>query len=408
MGFWSRAFSWFGGSTAGRRQEGKQSSGNPPPPASAVPVNQDTALQLSTIWACTKIISETVAGLPIKFYKKLPDGTRVHDPDFYLSRLLNGKVNRWQTGVDFKNTVAISESMLGNAYSLIQRGIGNKIIGLVPLMAAQMEVKLLKDGSKVYCYTDGRAVKVYSEKSIWHTMMMPSNAVIGLSPLTYAARAIGIATSAENRVGALALNGFKPAGVLMYDKILTPDQREQIRNSFSDLQEGQGDPLRILEADMTYQQVSISPKDAQLLETRQFSVRDLCRFWGVNSVLVNDTEAGTTWGSGIQQIFEGFYKLTIRPYLERSEASIKENLLTSQERVLYDVEYDFSSLLRADEKTRIENATKSIAGGLKTVNEARLTFDGSKAVDGGETIYMQQQMTPIEELKNDDTPTTTR
>lgn len=405
-------FNWFPswlsfGSAAGRRTPGQQSTGSSAPPASTTPVTFDTALQLSSVWSCTKIISEAVAGMPVIFYRKERGGTRTEDPDFYLSRLLNGAPNRWQTGNEYTNTSVINESMQGNSYSLIQRGLGNRVIGLVPLMASQMRVELLKDGSKAYIYQDGVDVKVYSEQSIWHTMMMPSNAVVGLSPLRYASRAIGISTSAEDRVGTLARNGFKPTGVLMYDKLLKPEQRDQIRSQFADLQEGQGDPLRVLEAGMTYQQVSLSPKDVQLLESRRYSVEDIARFWGVPSVLINDTEAGTVWGSGIQQIVEGFYKFTIRPYLERREASIKKNLMTTDERLNYDVEYDFSALLRGDESTRIENGTKSVTGGLKTINEARKALDGSPPVEGGDKIYLQQQMTPIEELKNDDNPNTT-
>jgi len=401
---WIPSWLSLGGSSAGRRAEGKQSDGTPPPPASNTPVTNDTALQLSAVWSCTKIISETVAGMPVNFYRKNPDGTRTLEPNFWLSRLLNGSPNRWQTGVDYSTTTTISESMQGNAYSLIQHGVGDKIIGLVPLMASQMSVQLLKDGSKAFIYRDGRDIKAYSEQNIWHTMMMPSNAVIGLSALHYAARAIGISISAENRVGTLARNGFKPTGVLMYDKVLKPEQREQIRAQFADLQEGQGDPLRVLEAGMAYQQVSLSPKDVQLLETRRFNVEDLARFWCVPSVLINDTKATSKWGSGIEQIIQGFYKFTIRPYLERREASIKKNLLSTEESLLYDVEYDFTALLRGDEETRIKNAKESITGGLKTINEARKALDGSPPVKGGDKIYLQQQMTPIEELKNDDTP----
>lgn len=393
----------FGSATAGRRIDGEQSTGSSAPSASVRPVTPDTALQLSAVWACTKIICEAVAGMPIVFYRKNRDGTRTVDPDFHLSKLLNDSPNRWQTGVEYTNTSVFNESMQGNSYALIQRGINDRIIGLIPLMASQMSVKLLKDGSRAYLYQDGKDIKAYSEKNIWHTMLMPSNAIVGLSPIRYASRALGIATSAEDRVGTLARNGFKPTGVLMIDKTLTPEQRAQIRSQFADLAEGQGDPLRVLEAGMKYQQVSLSPKDVQLLESRQYSVEDIGRFWGVPSVLINDTNASTVWGSGIEQIVQGFYKFTIRPYLERREASIRKNLMTSAERLAYDVEYDFSALLRGDEKTRIENGTKSVAGGLKTINEARKELDGSPPVVGGDKIYLQQQMTPIEELKNDGT-----
>ncbi len=400
MAFWPKWLS-FGGAAANRRFFGIQVDGTSGTPASTKPITDDTALQLSAVWACTKIISETVAGMPINFYEPGPNGTRTLIPDFHLSRLLNRMPNRWQTGVEFKNTTTISQSMRGNSYALKQFGTRGQLIGLVPLMASQMQVQLLDDGSKVFMYSNGKTTTAYAEQNIWHMMMMPSNAVIGLSPLEYAARSMGIATEAEDRVGTLARNGFKPTGVLMIDTTLTDDQRTQVRKQFSDLAAGQGDPLKVLEAGMKYQQISLSPKDVQLLETRRFQIEDIARFWGVPSVLINDTEAGTVWGSGIEQIVEGFYKFTIRPYLERYEASIEKNLLTPAERGNIRAEFDFSALLRGDETARIKNAAAEISGGLKSINEARKALDGSEPVEGGDKIFLQQQMTPIEELKND-------
>lgn len=398
---WIPAWASLGWAAAGRRLFGVQSVGTSGAPASTTPITNDTALQLSSFWACVKIISETVAGMPIKFYKLNSDGTRTLDTSNELMRLLNRGPNRWQTGIEYFNTITMSMAIEGNQYSLKQIGAGGRLIGLIPLMASQMEVRLLDDGSKVFMYSNGKNTVAYSEKSIWHTMIMPSNAVVGLSPLRYAARALGIATSAEDRVGTLARNGFKPTGVLMYDKVLNDEQRSQIRAQFSDLQEGQGDPLKVLEAGMAYQQISLSPKDAQLLETRRFQIEDIARFMGVPSILINDTEDGTKFGSALTEIVRGFYKFGVRPYLEVYEASIEKNLLPSADRGKVKPEFDISALLRGDEKTRIENAAKEIAGGLKTIDEARKQLDGSPPVPGGDRVYLQQQMTPIEELQND-------
>lgn len=398
---WLPSWLGFGGATAGRRTFGKQSVGTSGQPASNIPVTEDTALQLSSFWACVKILSETVAGMPIRFYRLNPDGTRTLDTSHELVRMMTNGPNRWQTLNEYLNTITMSMAIDGNQYSLKQFGAGDRLIGLIPLMASQMEVTLLDDGSKVFMYSNGKSTVAYSEQSIWHTMIMPSNAIVGLSPLRYAARSIGIATSAEDRVGTLARNGFKPTGVLMYDKVLTEEQRNQIRQQFSDLQEGQGDPLKVLEAGMKYQQISLSPKDVQLLESRRFQIEDIARFMGVPSVLINDTEAGTVWGTGISEIVQGFYKFGVRPYLERYEASIQKNLLSSADRNNIEVEFDFSSLLRGDETTRIVNGAKEVSGGLKSINEARKQLDGSPPVPGGDKIYLQQQMTPIEELKND-------
>jgi HK97 family phage portal protein len=207
-------------------------------------------------------------------------------------------------------------------------------------MAEQMEVALLTDGTVTYRYNSGTDVSVYSPESIWHIKLM-SNGIVGLSPLAYARNAIGIGIAGDDRVKTLASNGFKPTGVLTIDKLLKPEQREQIRLAFADLQQGSGDPLRVLEAGMTYQQVSMNPKDVQLLETRRFQIEDIARFFGVPSVLINDTSASTTWGSGIQQIVEGFYKLGLRPYLERYEAAIRNTLLSADDKRNFEFEFDF-------------------------------------------------------------------
>jgi HK97 family phage portal protein len=263
-------------------------------------------------------------------------------------------------------------------------------------MAEQMEVNLLTDGSVVYRYNSGANLAVYAPESIWHLKLM-SNGIVGLSPLSYARNSVGIGIASDDRVKALASNGFKPTGVLTIDKLLKPEQREQIRNQFADLASGSGDPLRVLEAGMVYQQISMNPKDVQLLETRRFQIEDIARFFGVPSVLINDTSASTTWGSGIEQIVQGFYKLGLRPYLERYEASIHNSLLSAEDRRNYEFEFDFGALLRGDELTRFQSYKEAINSGFKTINECRQS-EGLYPIEGGDRAYLQAQMTPITDL----------
>jgi phage portal protein BeeE len=230
-----------------------------------------------------------------------------------------------------------------------------------------------------------------------------SNGIVGLSPLAYARTAIGIGIASEDRVKALARNGFKPTGILTIDKLLKPEQRIAIRQQFADLAEGGDDPLRVLEAGMQYQQISMNPKDVQLLETRRFQIEDIARFFGVPSVLINDTSASTVWGSGVEQIVQGFYKLGLRPYLERYEASIKNSLLTPADRSRYDFEFDFAALLRGDEQTRFATYKEAVLNGLKTINECR-QIEGLPSIEGGDVAYMQGQMTPITDLGREPEP----
>ena len=323
----------FGFGIAGKRQAGQQQASAGSYNVANVVVNEDTALKLSAVWACVRLIAETIGGLPINCYKKDANGIRVLDNEQSLAVLFNNKPNRYQNRVEFFETMAMQLALHGNAYALKSKS-GTRIVSLMPLMAVQMEVSLQTDGSVVYKYNDGVNLSVYAEESIWHIKLM-SNGIVGLSPLAYARNSIGVGIASENRVNALASNGFKPTGILTIDKLLKPEQREAIRKQFADLQEGSSDPLRVLEAGMNYQQVSMNPKDVQLLETRRFQIEDIARFFGVPSVLINDTSASTTWGSGIEQIVQGFYKLGLRPYLERFEASIQNSLLSVSDRRTY-------------------------------------------------------------------------
>jgi HK97 family phage portal protein len=386
----------FGFGIAGRREAGVQQANAGSYNISNVTVNEDSALKLSAVWACVRLIAETIGGLPINAYKIMPDGTRVIDYDHQLCQLFKNKPNRYQNRVEFFETMTMQLCLHGNSYAHIQRGTGGKIVSLLPLMAEQMEVNLLTDGSVVYRYNSGNNLAVYAPESIWHLKLM-SNGIVGLSPLSYARNSVGIGIASDDRVKALASNGFKPTGVLTIDKLLKPEQREQIRNQFADLASGSGDPLRVLEAGMAYQQISMNPKDVQLLETRRFQIEDIARFFGVPSVLINDTSASTTWGSGIEQIVQGFYKLGLRPYLERYEASIHNSLLSAADRRNYEFEFDFGALLRGDELTRFQSYKEAINAGFKTINECRQS-EGLYPIEGGDRAYLQAQMTPITDL----------
>jgi len=392
MAFWTRLFT-FG--LSGIREPGLQQASAGSAVVADVPVTEDTALRLSAVWACTRLLSETVGGLPINCYRNNPDGSRTPYPEHPLAELFAGKPNRYQNRVEFFETMTMQLALHGNAYALKQKR-GGRIVSLLPLMAQQMEVNLLSDGTIAYKYQTGSDITVYAPESIWHLKLM-GNGVVGLSPLSYARNAIGVGIASENRVKALAKNGFKPTGILTIDKLLKPEQRTAIRQQFADLSEGSSDPLRVLEAGMNYQQVSMNPKDVQLLETRRFQIEDIARFFGVPSVLINDTAASTVWGSGVEQIVQGFYKLGLRPYLERYEASIKNSLLEPGERSQFDFEFDFNALLRGDEKTRYSTYKEAVLNGLKTVNECR-RIEGLAPIEGGDVAYMQGQMTPISQL----------
>lgn len=361
----------------------------------AAPVTFDTAMQLSAVWACVKLLAETPASLPLNFYRKTGDG-RVLDDRHPLTILFSGKVNRYQTRVEFWETVLLNLLVHGNSYCRIERQGGN-ITSLMPLMAAQMETRLMSDGSITYQYhNDNSGVTVFAEQSIWHLKLM-GNGIIGLSPLAHQRQTVGIAIAAEKAVSNVYKNGAKPSGVLKMDRLLTKQQRDEVREAFATLTTGSNNRLMVLEKGTDFQAISLSPQDIELLSSRKFQISEICRWYGVPSVLVNDNNGTSTWGSGIEQIVQGFYKLTLRPLLEKIEASIMVNLMTDLERRRMEVEFDFNALLRSDLKTMFESYKSAVNGSLMTPNEARKELN-LQPVESGDKLFLQGAMVPIERL----------
>lgn len=370
------------------------------------PINMGSALTLSSVWACVGLYADLVGSLRLNIYKIDEDGVKSPAKDHPLYRLFNGKMNRWQTRTEYLETVDYQFSLTGNSYSMITRDSKDRITAITPLMTEQMEVTLLESGEVIYTYTEGQNVRVFSAKNIMHHKGL-GNGITGLSTIEHAANAIGVGLSAEKAVAKIYKNGGKPSGLLMIDKVISEDQRAKIKKNFSDMTNGPDARLFVLEAGMQYQQVSLSPQDIELLSSRKFQIEDIARFFKVPGVLINSNSSGTTWGSGIQQIVDGFYKVSLRPRLERYENRMMVSLLSPKERLDHVIEFDFSTILTPSKVDRINLNKEAIMSGQMTPNEAR-SSEGQEALEGGDNLYMQQQMTPLSLLKDgmvDDTIT---
>jgi HK97 family phage portal protein len=393
MEFWRSVWSWFNGSTqrnVGVQVAGPQTYEEP----AAVSVTEDTAMQISAVWACVRLLSETVASLPVAVYRKTPEG-RVRDDEFWFYKLMSRKPNRYQTRVEFFETLMLNLALHGNSYCKVSR-VQGEIKSLMPLMSGQVEPSLMDDGSIVYRYQSDGGMEVYSEQSIWHVKLY-GNGIIGKSPLAFGRNMVGIAQAAEKATTKVYQNGGKRSGVLSLDRLLTPEQRDAVRSNFSTLTTGTSERLLVLENGMKFDPISMSPQDIELLSSRKFQIEEICRWFGVPSVLVNDTSGSTSWGSGIEQLVSGFYKLNLRPYLERIENSISCNLFSPEEAAEYEFEFDFEGLLRSDFKSRLEAYRTAVAGTIMTPNEVR-KLEGLPVVDGGDMLLSQVNMAPIDQL----------
>lgn len=340
-----------------------------------------------------------MASLPIQFFsiKRSPSGKIIDKQlrtDHPLYRLLRWKPNRYQTRSEFFETLYYQLTFRGNAYSLIERDSRGEIISLLPLMTSQMETLLRADGSVVHKYNANGKTLFYSSENIWHLKLF-GNGIIGLSPLDQARNSLGISLGAEESVNRISNSGFKQGGVLSIEKILTKEQRRQLKENFNDIVTGKEEALKVLEAGMKFTPTSMLPKDVQLLESRKFQLEDICRFFDVPPVLIHDMSSSTVWGSGITEIVRGWYKLGLAPYREKIKDSIQTQLLKIEEREEIEPDFDIDELLRGSEKERYEGYQVAIRSGVMTPNECR-SQEGLPPDRSGDKLFIDQQLIHLE------------
>lgn len=372
---------------------GVQSSSPSTQAPQAVPVTVETVLQISTVFAATRLIAETVASLPFDLYEKNSQGRTPSTSS--LRKVLTKKPNRYQTRVEFWESIVFNLVLSGNAYCVITR-LGGEIVSLLPVSSSQVQTELALDGTVTHRISNSTGEKIYQSDEVWHIKLF-GNGIIGLSPIAHAAQSISVSQAAAGKCAEVYANGGKRAGILTSDRILTQEQRAKARANFDDLSSGKNSRLFILEADLKFQPTSMSPEELELLDALRYQVEDIGRFMGVPSILLNQTVGQSSLGSNVNEILSAFYKLNLRPYLEKIEESILRWLVPDDGRD-YEAEFVFDALLRADTKTRLDAWARAIQTGQMTPNEARI-LEGRDPLTGGESLMIQSGTVPINSIE---------
>ena len=387
---------WFGWGGALGQQSGKQTigaSGSLIPGTAAL--SPDGALQLSTVWACVSLIANIIASLPLFVYTRSDKGQRELARDSLLWQILHDSPNSRMTPMEFWVALLLNLLLRGNAYARIERNDIGDAVALWPMASDQVEPWLLPDGTLVYKYTVGSNVAVLSADNVLHIKGV-GNGTTGLDRLDYMRASTNEAANAQGAANAMFANHGKPSGILMIDRVLNKEQRSAIKSNFQEMAEGGTSRLYLLEADTKYQQLNLSPADQQLLETRKFTVEELCRWFGVPPVLVGHSNV-TAWGSGIEQLIDGFHKLVIGPLVVNLQQAISKRVLTPAQRVRFTVEFSLDALLRASLKDRMEIYATAVQNGLKTRNECR-QLENDPAIAGGDELTAQSNLAPLHML----------
>lgn len=363
------------------------------------PVTDSSVLSISSAWACINLLSGTIASLPLMVYRRDANGVREVYRDHPLYRLLHDSPNYDQTAVDFWEFIAASIEMRGNAYARIERN-SRGIASLMPVNPALMGVRRLQNGSIEYRWSQDGRYFVETDKTMLHIRGFGGNPLGGMSTLHYGRHTFSLARAVDKSASSTFKNGMRPSGVLTFDKWLTPEQRklaeEKLASKFQTAADT-GKPM-ILEGGTKWEQLTLAPDDAQMLESRSFSVEEVCRFFGVPPFMIGHTEKTTSWGSGIEQQTLGFQKFTLRRRLKRIEQAIEKQLLTTADRASgVSVEFNLEGLLRADSAGRARFYQQMTQIGAMTINEVR-DLENLPPVDGGDIPRMQMQNKPISEI----------
>lgn len=358
----------------------------------------DGALQVSAVWSSVELITDNIASLPLFVYKKQTGqmGHKELARDTPLWMLLHENPNMRQTPMEMWQYLTMNYLLRGNAYARLDRNDLGEVTQIWPLSSDQVEVEVLQDGSIVYKYSYEGKVAVYSSSSIFH-WRDKGNGVVGMSRLDYMRSSVNVAVNAQNHTANVFRKSAKRPGVFMIDKLLTEEQRSAIRRNYKGLVEGNDDDLLVLEAGAKFEPLNMTPADVQLLETRRFSVEEIARWFGVPSALINDTAQTTTWGTGIDQLIQGFYKFRLRTILESLEQAIERRILSARQRELYTVEFGLDAVLRGSLKDRLDTGSKAVQNGLMTRNEWR-QLENLPQMAGADALTAQSNLIPLDKM----------
>ena len=387
----------FGARGALRNTVNATQDSGPPAPSTKIAkaVTDERALGLSAVFACVRLIVQSGATLPLKFYEKTADGREELDDDHVLPRLLKYQPNLYMTAKQFRQAMFTQRVLRGNAYAL-KKFIGDRIVSITPLNPAFMDV-IRKPSGLIYKYTVDGSERRYSQKDIMHLKGFSADGIMGLSPLSYAAHTLGISVSADDK----AATSFSsmPALGLKLDSMPTQEQREQLRELYAQNTDTTGDGgMWMFPMGIDPQVIGLNPSDLQMLESREFQTADIARFFGVPTVMIDGTAGATAaWPASYEQQVLAFLTFTLKPYLEEMEDQITASLVPPAEKLTVFAEHEVEGFLRADSASRAEYHASGLQNGWTTINEVRRK-ENLPPIEGGDIARAQLNMAPITDL----------
>jgi len=368
-------------------------------------------MQMTAVYCCVRILSEAVASLPLQFYRYTDDGGKEKAVEHPLYFLLHDEPNPEMTSFIFRETLMTHLLLWGNAYSQIIRNGKGEVVALYPLMPDRMKVDRDEHGRLYYEYTVydsddvdgrkgtnkvGRTVRLQPH-DVLHIPGLGFDGLVGYSPIAMAKNAIGLAIATEEYGSKFFANGAAPSGVLEHPgTIKDPSKvRESWQATFGG--SGNANKIAVLEEGMKYTPISISPEQAQFLETRKFQIDEIARIFRVPPHMIGDLEKSSF--NNIEQQSLEFVKYTLDPWVSRWEQAMVRALLTPDEKKKYFFKFNVDGLLRGDYQSRMNGYATARQNGWMSANDIREleNLDRIPAEQGGDLYLINGNMTKLED-----------
>ena len=344
-------------------------------------VNERTAMQTSAVYACVRVISESVASLPLHVYRYNGDGGKEKAIDHPLYRLLHDEPNAEMTAYSFFEVALTHLLLWGNFYAQIIRNGKGEVLGLYPLMPDRMKVDRDENRRLYYEYTvssddpptNKDATVVLKPEDVLHIPGLSFDGLVGYSPIAMAKQSIGLSIAAEEFGSKFYANSAVPSGILEHPGVLKDPKK--VRDSWMSTFGGSANSnkVAVLEEGMSYKPISINPSEAQFLDTRKFQVTEICRIFRVPPHMVADLDKSSF--SNIEQQSLEYVQYTLRPWLTRIEQAMFRRLFSEEEKKSYFIKFNVDGLLRGDYQSRMNGYAVGIQNGFMSPNDVRTLED---------------------------------
>ena len=366
-------------------------------------VTERSAMQMTAVYSCVRILSEAVAGLPLHLYKYTDSGGKAMALDHSLYRLLHDEPNPEMSSFVFRETLMTHLLLWGNAYAQIIRNGKNEIIALYPLMPNRMTVDRDENGRLYYAYSRGQdevirdksRTVILSPEDVLHIPGLGFDGIMGYSPIALEKNAIGLGLAAEEYGSKFFSNGARPSGILTHPN--TVKDPKKLRDSWNAAYGGSNNSGRVavLEEGMSFVPLSLPNNEAQFLETRKFQVSEICRIFRVPPHMIGDLDRATF--SNIESQNISFAVHTIRPWLVRIEQAINRALFPDNEKGRFYVQFNLDGLMRGDYKSRMEGYAIARQNGWMSTNDIREleNLNPVSEEEGGNAYLVNGNMIPI-------------